>query len=173
MVTKTLPKNLKSPSKIRKATKEVEIIEMTEEIPSKSQETNRNGLEEVMSQADKAYSAYIIAQQEVARSYHENEIHVVGAYQRAQNKAYRSFDTAVAKAAKERDETLIWATEAREKAIQQVEVTFKETKDKAESTYDAAVSRALQERDSDLEQASKLRDETIEQAWLIYSKVTR
>ena len=34
MVTRTLQKNLKSPSKVRGAAKEIEIIEMTEEIPS-------------------------------------------------------------------------------------------------------------------------------------------
>ena len=100
------------------ATPEPEAVEPAEERPS-------SPLDEVMSQAERAYAAYMDAERQVAKAYHENEVQVAKAYKRAEQQAARNYASNVAQALKDRDEALAKAAKARDDVITQAEGAYR------------------------------------------------
>ena len=88
-------------------------VEMEQQTPSEQtegtqvvEERPRSTLDEVMTQAERAYAAYMDAERQVAKAYHENEMQVAKAYKRAESQAYRAFETTVTQALKDRDDAI-------------------------------------------------------------------
>ena len=133
-----------------------------EEEPEVTAQVTTNPLDEVLGQAQKAYSAYMDATREVSRIYRENEIQVGEAYMRAVQQATAICDSTIKQATKDRELAEKKARETYEKALEEAEKKSEET-----------VADALKTREEDIAKAWELREETVAQAWDIYSKVVR
>ncbi len=122
----------------------------------------RNPLDEVMGQAQRAYSAYMDATREVSRIYRENEIQVGEAYMRVVQQANEACEATIREATRDREQAETKAREAYQRAMEE-----------AETKAQQRISDALKAREEEILKAWELREDTVSQAWEIYSKVVR
>ena len=174
MVSGTIHKATKASNKVKsKAVKEVEIIEVTEEAPSALAEPAGNPLDEVISQAEKARVAYVEAEQQVARTYHGNEMQIARVCQEAVFCYQGAYDAAVALALTTREDALNDALKELEEAIRRAQELFRRAKEKADAAYDETVMQAYRDRHYHQEQSWKAHGDAAEQAWKLYSRISK
>jgi tryptophan synthase beta subunit len=82
---------------------EVKDEEVVAETPAESAQVATSPLDEVLGQAQRAYSAYMDATREVSRIYRENEIQVGEAYLRVVQQANEACESAIKQANKNRE----------------------------------------------------------------------
>jgi len=116
-------------------------------------------LEEILGRAEKAYTAYIDAQKEVARAYKRNEVQFDKAFITAGDRANAVYTEALQKAAREREMAEKAAEDAYRKAMEQ-----------AKSTYESNAQQALKARDEAVLQAWNARKQAIDVAWKVFGK---
>jgi len=116
-------------------------------------------LEEILGRAEKAYTAYIDAQKEVARAYKRNEVQFDKAFVAAGDRASAAYAEALQKAARERGLTEKAAEDAYRKALEQ-----------AKTAYESSVQQALKARDEAILQAWNARKQAIDVAWKVFGK---
>jgi len=116
-------------------------------------------LEEILSRAEKAYTAYIEAQKEVARAYKRNEVQFDRAFVAASDRANAVYAEALQRAAREREMAEKAAEDAYRKALEQ-----------AKSAYESSVQQALKARDEAVLQAWNARKQAIDVAWKVFGK---
>jgi len=133
-----------------------------EETQAGAGEAVRNPLDEVLTQAQKAYTAYMDATREVSRIYRENEINVGETYMKAAQQANQACEDSIKQAEKAREQAEKRAGDAYQKAL-----------DQAVKNAEEAIAQALKTRDEEIAKAWQSRGETVAQAWDIYSKVVR
>jgi hypothetical protein len=134
----------------------------TEQEEPQAEAVVKNPLDEVLSQAQRAYTAYMDATREVSRIYRENEIQIGDAYVKAAQEANQACEASVKQAEKAREQAEKRARDAYQRALEN-----------AEKTAEEAIAQALKTREEDIAKAWGKREETVAQAWDIYTKVVR
>jgi len=137
-----------------------------------SQQQLKSPLGEILSQAEKAYMAYMEAERQVARAYHENEVQVAKAYKRAEQKAQRTYDEAVIDALRIREETATKALDAYREALEMAEAAFGEAKEQADKTCDEIIVKALKAREDAMAEAWDTCQQAMLSTWKIFSSLT-
>ena len=137
-----------------------------------SEQQHRGPLDEILSQAEKAYTAYMEAERRVAQAYHENEIQVAKAYKQAEQQAQRTFDEAVGEAQRVREEAIAKALNARETALEMAEKAFREAKEQADKTCDEIITQALKARNDRMAKAWDTHQQAMLDAWKIFTRQT-
>jgi hypothetical protein len=121
----------------------------------------KGSLDNVLAQAERAYSAYMEAQKEVARAYKENEQQIETSYKQAERKANDAFQRKADQLAKVRDE-----------AIVEADSECRLAKEAALRNYEEKVKDALTGRSEDIDQAWQDRKDTVELAWKMFVRAT-
>ncbi len=136
-------------------------------------------LSDVLGKAQKAYSAYLEAQKEVAKAYKVNELQLERSYREAQRIAEKACQDAINEALNEREEDEHNAEELLRKTIDQARQMEKEAEesyskmiDQSRENCEANVSEALQTRDETVNKAWELRSRTVDRAWTIFLRET-
>ncbi|RJQ40117.1 MAG: hypothetical protein C4555_02120 [Dehalococcoidia bacterium] len=105
-------------------------------------------LDKILSQAERAYAAYLEAQREVAQAYHENEIQVNQAYRRDEEKIHKTYHQVMREALR-----------VREASIEEAQEVLRETEEKINNRYKEVIAQALEAR-----------EDVIDKAWAVYQK---
>jgi len=138
--------------------KSEQLEKLVEKRTLKTQE-KKDRIGEVMSEAERAYTAFMNAERQVAKAYHDNEIQVDLAYKRAESAAMKYFDISLAQAKEVLDKDLQKSPELQ---------SYQQSID----NYHKSIIQALATYKGSLDKAWKVRSETIEKAWDIYSKIS-
>ncbi|MGD0795737.1 MAG: PAS domain S-box protein [Dehalococcoidales bacterium] len=145
---------------------EANLREKSEQLEKLVEErTNRvhkdtDQIDEVMSQAERAYAAYMDAERQVAKAYHENELQVGLSYKRAETAAMKDFNATLLQAKTVLDEVLQKSHES-------------ESYQNAIGNFHDSIIQALATYNDNLNKAWNIRSETIQMAWDIYSKIAK
>ncbi len=157
---------------------EMAVAEPTEESAGVAVVEVRGAFSEVLSRAESAYQAYIVAQQEVAKAYRANEVQVQKAYKEAESQADRLCEQDLELARSARDEerrraTLVYQTavEAVQKAQQEAEQAYDNALQQLNGEYEKRVNEALKERSRTVVDTWAAYTGRIEKAWKVYVNV--
>lgn len=121
-------------------------------------------LSDILSRAERAYSAYVEAQKDVAKAYRESEFNADEVFKQKEYEARLSLTKAIDMARKARDQTIEQATKAREEATTKAIETRYETIKKAERAYQSAIVEADEAYFKNLRGMLEIHDKTITKA---------
>ena len=136
-------------------------------------------LSDVLGKAQRAYSAYLEAQKEVAKAYKVNELQLERAYREAERHADEECQNTIAELLADREESEQQAEETFRNAVEQArqmekdaQEAYSQTLDQVRENCEANVNEALKTRDAANAKAWELRSRTVDRAWAIFLKET-
>ena len=136
-------------------------------------------LSDVLGKAQKAYSAYLEAQREVAKAYKVNELQLERGYKETAQKADRDCENAINVALRAREEAERRAEEVFAKVVAQARQAEKEAEEvyqraleQSRTECESSVNEAMKIRDAAIDNAWELRTRTVDRAWMIFLKET-